>query len=121
MSSIRQLLCAVAVFIFAVQLESAASSITFKVTLPAGNRQPVTGRVFVMIARADTPEPRLQVGSWRSRTELLAVDAQGLQPGQAVTLDTLALSYPLKSIREISPGDYYVQALLNVYTRFQRA
>src|SRR5258708_6888897 len=124
MNPARRLLpffCAVVVFLFAVQFECSASTITFKVTLPAGNRQPVTGRVFVMIARADVPEPRFQVGSWRSHTEFLGIDTQGLQPGQSVTLDTLALSYPLKSIREIPPGDYYVQALLNVYTRFPRA
>src|SRR6266700_4609577 len=121
MKSARRLFYMAVIFLIAAQLEAAASSISFKITLPAGNRQPVTGRVFVIIARADTPEPRLQVGSWRSRTELLAVDTQGLQPGQSVTLDTLALSYPLKSIREIPPGDYYVQALMNVYTRFQRA
>jgi hypothetical protein len=124
MNPARRLLrffCAVVVFLFVVQFECSASTITFKVTLPAGNRQPVTGRVFVMIARADNPEPRLQVGSWRSHTEFLGIDVQGLQPGQSITLDTLALSYPLKSIREIPPGDYYVQALLNVYTRFPRA
>jgi hypothetical protein len=36
-------------------------------------------------------------------------------------MDSLAMGYPLKSVRELPAGDYYVQALLNVYTRFQRA
>jgi Putative esterase len=98
-----------------------ASSISFRITLPATEKAAVTGRVFVMIARGDDPEPRLQAGSWRSRAEIIAVDVQGLQPGQAATLDALTLGYPLKSVRELPPGDYYVQALLNVYTRFQRS
>ncbi|HEV8184152.1 MAG TPA: hypothetical protein VGQ61_17350, partial [Candidatus Angelobacter sp.] len=79
----------------ALSLSAAASSITFKITLPASQPQPVTGRLFVIIARANDPEPRLQVGSWRSRTEMLGVDVQGLQPGQAATVDALTLGYPL--------------------------
>ena len=105
----------------ALSVSAAASSITFKITLPASQPQPITGRLFVIIARANDPEPRLQVGSWRSRTEMLAIDVQGLQPGQAATVDALMLGYPLKSVRELPAGDYYVQALLNVYTRFQRS
>ena len=52
---------------------------------------------------------------------MLGVDVQGLQPGQAATVDALTLGYPLKSVRELPAGDYYVEALLNVYTRFQRS
>ena len=105
----------------ALSVSAAASSITFKITLPASQPQPITGRLFVIIARANDPEPRLQVGSWRSRTEMLAIDVQDLQPGQAATVDALTLGYPFKSVRELPAGDYYVQGLLNVYTRLQRS
>jgi hypothetical protein len=98
-----------------------ASSITFKISLPATQKEPVTGRVFIIIARAGDPEPRLQVGSWRSHTELLGLDVPGLAPGQTVTVDALTLGFPFKSIRELPAGDYYVQALFNAYTRFQRS
>jgi Putative esterase len=76
--------------------------------------------MFVIVSRVDNPEPRLQVGSWRSHVELLGRDVQALQPGQFTIIDALTLGYPLRSIRELPAGDYYVQALLNVYTRFQR-
>jgi hypothetical protein len=113
--------CAILFFTLAGSLQSVASDVRFKITLPAGSQQPVTGRVFIAISRTDSPEPRLQVGSWRSRVEFLGHDVQGLEPGDAVFVDSLTLGYPLKSIRELPAGDYYVQALLNVYTRFQRA
>jgi S-formylglutathione hydrolase FrmB len=113
--------CLVVVIVCLGVIPAAASSISFKVTLPPGQGEPLTGRVFVMIARAGDPEPRLQVGSWRSHTELMGIDVNGLAPGQTATLDALTLGYPLKSVRELPPGDYYVQALLNVYTRFQRS
>jgi len=103
------------------ELTSSAADIRFKISLPPGARQPVTGRVFIIISKTDNPEPRLQVGSWRGRVEFLGRDVQGMEPGQAVTMDALTLGFPMKSVRELPAGDYYVQALLNVYTRFQRA
>lgn len=107
--------------ILSAQVPALASDIRFKVTLPAGYAQPVTGRVFIIISKTDNPDLRLQVGSWRSRVEFLGHDVQGLNPGESTTLDSLVMGYPMKSVRELPPGDYYVQALLNVYTRFQRA
>jgi hypothetical protein len=97
------------------------ADVRFKITLPAGYAHPVTGRVCIMISKTDSPEPRLQVGSWRSHVEFVGHDVQGLEPGQAIYVDSLTMGYPLKSVRELPAGDYYVQALLNVYTRFQRA
>jgi putative esterase len=113
-------------FIFAALLVSAAqaqiSSIPrFEITLPATYKQPLTGRVFVIIARGADPEPRLQAGSWESRPELMGRDIDQLQPGRSVAIDALTLGFPLKSVRELPAGDYYVQALFNVYTKFTRA
>src|SRR5262249_49610208 len=108
-------------FMIAGRLSSRAADCRFKVTLPAGYQQPVTGRVFVIITKTDNPEPRLQIGSWRQRVEFLGQDVQGLGPGEAIYLDSLVMGFPSKSIRELPAGDYYVQALMNIYTRFQRA
>lgn len=102
-------------------LSAFAADVRFKITLPAGYPHPVTGRVFIIISKTDDPQPRLQVGSWRSHVEFLGHDVQGLEPGQAIYVDALTMGYPMKSVRELPAGDYYVQALFNVYTRFQRA
>src|SRR5438045_664721 len=85
----------VAICISAGQAQQ-SSTPRFEVTLPAGHKQPVTGRVFVVVARSDNPEPRLQAGSWRGRAEFMGVDVQQLQPGQSVSLtsSTLAGSSP---------------------------
>lgn len=110
----------IVVFVSSLSFSAAAADTRFKITLPPGYKQPLTGRVFVIISKVDDPEPRLQVSSWHSRTEFLGRDVD-LAPGQFATLDSLTLGYPLKSVRELPAGDYYVQAVLNVYTRFQRA
>jgi len=92
--------------------------VSFSASAHAG---PITGRVFVAIARRDTPQPIQQVGSWGGQTPLFGVDVEQLPPGSAAVVDSRALGYPASSLKDVPAGDYYVQALVNVYTRFPRA
>jgi hypothetical protein len=48
-------------------------------------------------------------------------DVNALAPGKLVIIDATAPGYPLKSLADLPPGDYYAQAVLNVYTEFHRA
>ena len=114
-----RLLSAIAFCLAFMPSPASAADTRFKITLPTF-RQPVTGRVFVIISKVDNPEPRLQAGSWKQHAEFIGRDVD-LGPGQSVTLDALTLGFPLRSVRELPAGDYYVQALFNVYTQFQRA
>jgi hypothetical protein len=82
---------------------------------------PVTGRLFLFLARTDDREPRFQAGSYGGSVPFFGVDVSALAPGQAATIDAGALGFPLESLRDVPPGDYYAQALLNVYTEFHRA
>ncbi len=45
----------------------------------------------------------------------------GLAAGQAVTITAEAAGYPIRSLRDVPAGDYYVQAVLNIYQTFHRA
>ena len=100
----------------------AARAQSFEVSFPAGvHAQPITGRVFVVVARDSVPEPRLTAGSFTESTPFFGVDVSELAPGQPATVDARTPGYPLASLRELPPGDYWVQAILNVYTQFHRA
>jgi hypothetical protein len=112
---------ALLLLIFALGAAAQSSLPRFEITLPATYPVPLNGRVFVIIARSDSPEPRLQVGSWNSRTEFLGRDVSDFQPGKSIAVDSLSLGYPLKSVREMPAGDYYVQVVFNIYTRFTRS
>ena len=114
------ILLLLSVSIPAAWAQSRSSLPQFEITLPAGYKQALTGRAFVIIARGSEPEPRLQVGSERSRAVFMGRDVDQLQPGQSTTINALTLAYPLRSVRELPAGDYYVQALFNVYTKFTR-
>ncbi|MBV9483097.1 MAG: hypothetical protein JO249_20475 [Acidobacteria bacterium] len=61
------------------------------------------------------------IGSWEQETPFFGVDVNSLEPGRPATIDAKAIGYPVRSLEKIAPGDYYVQALVNVYTYFHRA
>ncbi|HEX5854378.1 MAG TPA: hypothetical protein VFZ57_02055, partial [Thermoanaerobaculia bacterium] len=102
-----------------------AASLRFEVSFPAGTRsEPADGRVFVILSLQGDPEPRLQFGKegeqYRS-PPFFGQDVEGLKPGQWAVVGGAALGYPIARLADIPPGDYFVQAMLNVYTTFHRA
>lgn len=91
-----------------------------EVTVPASIRkEPVTGRVYVMVARDNQREPRLQIG--RTGTPFFGRDVEMLPPGRAAVLDVTDLGTPVASMKDLPPGDYWVQGFVNVYSEFRRA
>jgi hypothetical protein len=82
---------------------------------------PVDGRLIVVIAKRPAPEPRFQVGWQLDTAQIFAVDANGWKPGEAVRVDESTAGHPFHSLRELPPGKYAVQAVLNVYETVRRA
>jgi hypothetical protein len=99
---------------------AAAQSVTL--TLPAASATaPVTGRAFVFVSRTDRTEPRLQAGARRGSEPFFGVDVEQLAPGGRVRLDASVPGFPVASLAQLPPGEYYVQGLLLPYTKFARA
>jgi hypothetical protein len=99
-----------------------AQGTRFEISFPASaHAGPITGRVFVVIAKHETPEPIRDAGNWTGQTPFFGVDVEALAPGQVATIDGRTLGFPADSLRDIPAGDYYVQAIANVYTQFHRA
>jgi Putative esterase len=93
----------------------------FEVSYPSAlDPGPVTGRVFVMISKTNQREPRLQAGSYNGSVPFFGVDVSALGPDQGAVVDAATPGYPVESLSRLPAGDYYVQALLNVYTEFHR-
>ena len=112
----------VAFLLVASAVAQSGSATRFEISFPASaHAEPITGRVFVFLSHAPQPEPRLTAGSWTDETPMFAADVDQLRPGQPATIDQSSLGFPLKSLKDLPPGDYYVQALINVYTEFHRA
>ena len=103
---------------FQIQLaEEAAESLA-----ALGLETPVTGRAFVIVSRDDEREPRHQIRV--NGVPFWGRDVRDLAGGDTVTLasgDAAIRGFPLEHFADLPAGDYFVQALLNVYTTFQRA
>ena len=97
-----------------------AAPLRFEISFPAtAHVAPVTGRVYVMISRNKDREPRFQIG--RTGVPFFGRDVERLAPGQAAVIDKTDLGSPVPSVRDIPPGNYYVQAFVNIYSEFRRA
>ena len=98
---------------------SAQPATRFEVTVsPAVRSEPLTGRLVLVMARSERPEPRLLVSP--SGPAIFGVDLEQLRAGQPAVVDDRALGYP-KPLRALPPGDYFVQAVINVYEQVRRA
>jgi hypothetical protein len=110
-----------------------ASAARFEISFASSvHAEPITGRVYVAIAR-DTPAaatppqgrpgaitgPIQQAGT--TGAPLFAVNVEGLKPGATAVIDETAFGHPLQSLKDLPEGQYIVQAFVNVYTRFARA
>jgi hypothetical protein len=80
---------------------------------------PITGRAYIIISRSDHVEPRFQTGY--TGVPVWAKNVEGLQPEEGAVIDGGIFGYPLKSIDDIPPGEYFMQGFINVYTEFKRS
>ena len=82
---------------------------------------PVDGRMLLMISASDDREPRFQINDGPDTQQVFGVDVEGLEPGRDAVIDSGVLGYPLRSLAEVPPGDYWIQGLLHRYETFHRA
>ncbi|MHA6764457.1 alpha/beta hydrolase-fold protein [Streptacidiphilus sp. PAMC 29251] len=104
--------------------DRARPKITAYVTLsPAASRAAVTGRVYVILTRDPTSEPREQTADVTDGAPFWGLDVQDLRPGTTTcfALDASSTGYPLADAADLPAGTYHAQAFVNVYTRFARA
>jgi hypothetical protein len=83
---------------------------------------PVDGRLFVVVTRSDEREPRLQTGV--NGVPFWGVDVEGVEAGDIITLsanDHDVGGFPFESLADLPAGTYQTQALLSVYTSFDRS
>ena len=98
-------------------------ALEFQVTLsPALSTGDVSGRLFVVASTLSTNVLN-RMNSATSPQPFFGLDVSDWAPGDARTLiqGHGTYGYPIESLHNLPEGDYFVQAFLNVYTRFQRS
>ncbi len=116
-------------FFFSLASSKEASShlrfeISFEESVHVG---PITGRIYLIISKDKGVKERLQRGfghqpvSDKTGEPFFGTDVDQITPGETAVIDVHTLGFPVSSLKDLPPGDYYVQALLNVYTEFHRS
>jgi hypothetical protein len=101
---------------------SATAALRFEVRYAPGLRtEPLDGRLLVMLSTEEGEEPRFQIDTSLDTQQMFGVDVNGLEAGEGAILDGSALGYPVERLRDVPPGEYFVQALVHVYQTFHRA
>jgi hypothetical protein len=121
----RSTLCVFAALLVGASPFSSArgqSAPSFTVSFPGTvGAKPLDGRLLLLLSTDDSAEPRMQIDDSGSSQMVFGVTVDGIQPGQAMIVDSSATGYPVRSLKDVPAGDYTVQAVLNVYETFHRS
>jgi hypothetical protein len=103
------------------QAKPSAPSTRIVVTFaPSLEQKPIDGRLLVLVAKEDTPEPRFRVTDNDDTAQMFGIDVDDWKPSAPTVVDVATLGYPMRSLSELPPGDYVVQALVHRYETFVR-
>src|SRR6185312_16167443 len=101
---------------------SHAAGPSFSVTFPESrSSKPIDGRIFLLLSTDPSAEPRMQIDDSVRTQMMFGMDVDGMKPGQTVVVDDSANGYPVRSLRDVPAGEYYVQAVLHRYETFHRS
>ncbi|MGA9303863.1 MAG: hypothetical protein WBW31_00530 [Candidatus Sulfotelmatobacter sp.] len=100
----------------------AATATVFSVSFPkTRSDNPLDGRILLILSTDASDEPRMQINDTPKTQIIFGTDVDGMLPGQVRIVDASAAGYPIKSLRDVPPGEYYVQAVLHRYETFHRS
>ncbi|MEA3247562.1 MAG: hypothetical protein U9Q74_15520 [Gemmatimonadota bacterium] len=99
---------------------SGGAQVRFEIRVPeATHKEAITGRVYVLLSRDSTREPRTAIG--RVGTPMFGHDVEQLRPGTPAVVTGTDLGTPVFDMADLPAGDYWVQPFVNVYSEFRRA
>jgi hypothetical protein len=118
-------LAAVALVSLFMAMESHAqnpNAARFEISFPTSlDKGPIDGRLLLLISTNTDDEPRNQISEDLNTQQVFGIDVDGWKPGEKKTMTASAFGYPRRSLADIPPGEYTVQALLHRYETFKRA
>ncbi|MGH2898501.1 MAG: hypothetical protein ACRDMZ_07490, partial [Solirubrobacteraceae bacterium] len=108
-----------AVAILAAAAPAAFGAQRFEISFSsAAHAGPVTGRLILAIAKSNQNEPRLLISP--RGPALFGLDIDQVRPDQPIAFGDNSLGFP-GSLAELPPGDYFAQAIINVYEQVHRS
>jgi hypothetical protein len=103
-------------------LPIALAAQSFTITFPKEvSAQSLDGRLLLCLSTDPSDEPRNQIDDTMRSQIVFGLNVDGWQPGQPAVVDATAWGYPIRSLKDVPPGQYTVQAVLNKYETFHRS
>ncbi len=103
-------------------LASTASAQIVSVHFPAArSAQPLDGRLLLLLSNDPAVEPRVAIDDTPKSQQVFGITVDGWKPGSPLRVTDAATGYPVTKLSAMPPGDYTLQAVLNVYQTFHRA
>src|SRR4029078_8733866 len=81
------------------------------------------GRLLLLLSKNDKAEPRFQISDGPSTQLVFGLDVDNSAKGKSQVFtqnNSTIFGYPVKDLRDLPNGEYYVQALLHRYETFHR-
>jgi hypothetical protein len=105
---------------FASPLFPQSSGLRFEISFPSqASAAPLDGHVLLLISTNGQEEPRFQIREeFAESQQAFGIDVDGLASRAPVIIDASTFGYPVRSLANLPIGDYYVQALINIYDTF---
>ncbi|MEK7249473.1 MAG: hypothetical protein AAB209_03520, partial [Bacteroidota bacterium] len=111
-----------AIFLICNLLFAQTAGLRFALSFPESrSKQPLDGRMLLLISSDSTNEPRFQISEGPETQMVFGVDVDGLKPNTPALIDASTFGFPVRSIARIPAGLYWVQGLLHKYETFKRA
>ena len=107
--------------LFIALLSTTAFSHAQRIEVTVPNTTPLHGHLILVFAKKNDPEPRHQLNEDYNSSQGFGVDVDNLAPGKPIVLDVQTFGYPRRSLADLDSGDYYVQAVFNIYELFHLA
>jgi hypothetical protein len=103
--------------------QSSSSKLRFEISFPESlSAKPLDGHIMLGISTDKLSEPRYQLREEEALSaQFFGLDVDGWKPGTPAVIDSATLGYPMPSLDQLPPGDYYVQAVFNIYETFHRS
>jgi hypothetical protein len=93
-------------------------AVSFSQDLNVGS---LDGRLLLMFAKNDKTEPRFQINDGLKSQLIFGLNVEAMSASEQINFDNDVFGFPIQSLSDLKEGDYYVQALLNVYETFDLA
>jgi hypothetical protein len=111
--SLTLLLC-----LAATTIHAQSFSVTFPKELSA---QPLDGRLLLLLSTNPSDEPRNQIDDTPRSQMVFGLTVDGWQPAKPMLVDSTAYGYPIHNLKDVPPGEYTMQVVLNKYETFHRS